>query len=97
MNASQGVPGTIFGLPVIVSEKLAALGSTHDIALVDFSQYGVVMRKEIVLEKTNAMHFTSDVSDFRCIVRVNGRSLWASAVTPAAGGATLSWCVSLNA
>lgn len=38
-NARDGVPGTIFGMPVIFSERSPALGSKGDVVLADWSKY----------------------------------------------------------
>jgi len=96
INASEGIPGTIFGLPVLVSERLEALGTQGDIALVDFSQYAVIMRREISLERSNAPRWSEDVMSYRCIVRANGHAMWVDPMTPRNGGDTLSWCVVLD-
>lgn len=40
-NARDGVPSTIFGIPVIYSDLLPTLGTKGDVCLVDLSYYGV--------------------------------------------------------
>lgn len=40
-NARDGVPSTIFGIPVIYSDLLPTLGTKGDVCLIDLSYYGV--------------------------------------------------------
>ncbi|OQC28614.1 MAG: Phage capsid family protein [Deltaproteobacteria bacterium ADurb.Bin072] len=93
--ASQGVPGVLMGIPVIITEKMQPLGST-DLALVDWSQYAVVLRASIGIEKSNAVRWMENVQSFRCITRVNGLPLWPEPVQPRNGAPTVSWCVYLD-
>ena len=95
-NATQGVPGMLLGIPVIITEKMKPLGTEADLALIDWSQYGIVLRKEIGIEKSNAVRWLEDVQSYRCIVRANGLPLWPEPVTPRNGAPTLSWCVYLG-
>jgi len=95
-NASQGVPGVLMGVPVIITEKMKPLGTTGDLALVDWSAYGIVLRKEVSLEKSNAVRWMENVQSFRGITRVNGLPLWPEPVQPRNGAPTLSWCIYLD-
>lgn len=95
-SAAAGVPGTLLGKPVLMTEKTPALGSKGDIMLVDFSRYLIGLRQELVIDRSNAPGWTRDVESFRCIVRVDGQCLWKSAITPTNGGSTLSWAVALD-
>jgi len=95
-NASQGVPGTLMGIPVIVTEKMKPLGTSGDLALIDWSAYAIVLRKGIGIEKSNAVRWMEDVQSFRCIVRANGLPLWPEPVQPRNGADSLSWCVYLD-
>ena len=80
--------------PVLMSEKLPALGTTGDIILCDFSQYVVGLRQEVTLEKSGHVRFMTDETVWRAITRVDGQGRWNRAFTPA-NGATQSWCVAL--
>ncbi len=95
-NASQSAPGRIFGIEVLPSEKLPSLGNEGDLMLVDPSQYNIVIRKELAIEKTNAVGWYQDKSNFRIIARLNGWPMWADPVTPRGGGDTLSWAIVLQ-
>jgi HK97 family phage major capsid protein len=67
---------TLFGLPVIITEKLPALGSQGDIALCDFSCYAIGMRQEIAVDTSNAPGWTKDQIDLRGIIRVTGQPIF---------------------
>lgn len=82
--------------PVLMSEKLPVLGDAGDILLCDLSQYGVGLRKDLTIERSGHIYFTSDESCWRGILRLDGQGLWKSAYTPRHGD-SLSWCVQLAA
>jgi HK97 family phage major capsid protein len=84
----------LFTRPVLVTEKLAPLGTLGDIVLADFSQYIVGLRQGASLEKSNSAGFLNDSSYFRIIERCDSQGSWKSAVTPK-NGDSLSWCVTL--
>ena len=85
---------SLFGLPAFPTEKLPVLGTMGDIVLVDPSQYGLAMRREIVVEKSGHAGFQTDSTYYRAKLRCDGQPLWADPMTPRAGD-TLSWCVTL--
>jgi HK97 family phage major capsid protein len=84
-------------LPIIFSEKLAALGTQGDLLLADFSQYSIGIRREIRLEKSLHAGFSTDSTFFRLSARVDGQGTWKTALTPAKGANSLSWAVTLAA
>jgi HK97 family phage major capsid protein len=86
----------LLGLPVFFTEKVPAFSSQGDVLLADFSQYVVGLRKEMTFDKSQHLYFDSDETAFRAILRADGRGRWSQAVQPKAG-ATLSWCVTLQA
>lgn len=73
---------------------MKSLGTQGDVALVDFSQYTIGLRKEVSIDKSNAPGWTEDMTDFRVIVRVDGQGTWNEAITPK-NGDSLSWAVTL--
>ena len=95
-NAVGASPGTIFGRPVLLTEKTPALGSEGDVILADLSQYCIGMRSDITLDKSNGPGFMQDVMSYRAGIRLNGLPLWESAISPANGSDDLSWCVVLD-
>jgi HK97 family phage major capsid protein len=82
--------------PVLMTEKLPAIGEKGDIILADFSQYAIGIRKELTIERSGHVYFMSDETAWRAISRVDGQGRWNKAFTPA-NGATQSWCVALAA
>jgi len=88
--------GRLLGLPVMVSEHASQVGTLGDIMLVDWSQYLVGLRKDVVMERSAAPSWASDELDYRVVLRVDGQGTWQSAVTPKNGGDTLSWCVAIG-
>jgi len=87
---------SMLGIPVIPTEQTPVLSSKGDIILADFGQYVVGMRSEILMAASNAPGWTTDMTDFRCIVRVDGLGKWSAPITPK-NGDTQSWCVTLEA
>jgi len=94
-GAGAAPPQAILGLPLFVSEKANNLGSEGDIILVALSAYAMGWREQIVLETSNIPGWSEDLVSFRVIARLDGRALLDSPVTPAYGGNTLSWAVTL--
>jgi HK97 family phage major capsid protein len=87
----------ILGHPVRVTEKLPTLGAAGDVVLCDLSYYGLAMRETARFERTNAAQWTSDIVDFRFVLRCDGKPLIAQPFTPSGGGNTLSPFVVLDA
>ena len=90
-NHGAGAPfQTLMGRPILFSEKVPTLGTVGDIGLFDLSQYAIGMRAQVSLMISPHVYFTTDELAFRLRVRVDGKSLWEDAVTPANGANTLS-------
>ena len=95
-GGAAGTPfASLFGRPLFFSEKVPTLGTKGDIGLYDLTQYAVGIRAEIALMISPHVYFSSDELAFRLRVRVDGKSLWDSAITPAKGANTLSQFVTL--
>lgn len=90
-------PMTLMGLPIVVSEKVPALGSAGDISLIDFGFYLIGDRQAMQAKQSEERYFETDEVAFRIIERVDGRPWLQSALTPANGGDTLSPIVKLAA
>lgn len=91
----QGGKSYILGREVVWSEHLPTVGTEGDIMLADLSAYSVGIAKEISVDRSSHVYFTSDETAFRAIVRVDAQSKLASTIT-ASNGATLSWLVTLQ-
>jgi len=96
-NAQGPTPMTIFGRPLIVSEKGGALGTQGDLSFVDLSYYLVGDRQTMTADSSTDFNFGSDKTTFRIIQRVDGRPWLKTAITPKNGGNTLSPFVELAA
>ena len=80
--------------PVLFTEKVPVLGDEGDLLLADFSQYIVGMRKELSIDASIHVGWSTGEVGFRAIVRVDGQGRWSKPVTPK-NGSTTSWCVTL--
>jgi HK97 family phage major capsid protein len=97
VNAAGPAPMSLFGRPLIVSEKAGALGDRGDIVFADLSYYLVGDRQTMTADSSTDFNFGSDKTTFRIIQRVDGRPWLKSAITPKNGGNTLSPFVELAA
>lgn len=97
MNIANGAPGTILGRPVIVTEKVNALGDQGDINLVDLSYYLIGDRQSMTVTTSDHYRFPNRERAFLITERVDGRAWLKSAVTPRKGANTLSPFVTLAA
>jgi HK97 family phage major capsid protein len=69
----SGEPATLLGRPVIVTDKLPALGSTGDILLGDFSKYYIGDRGGIQVASSIHDRFRYDETVFRLVKRHDGQ------------------------
>jgi len=86
------------GKPVLEVEYAQSLGTVGDLSLVAWSQYAAI-GKSSGIKAAQSMHvqFTTDEMAFRFTYRVDGQSLWYSALTPMHGSNTQSPFVALAA
>lgn len=94
-NGVAGPPGTILGRPIVISEKVAALGGEGDINFVDFSYYLVGDRQAMTVASSEHFRFQNGETSFKFVERLDGRPWLQSALTPRNAGDTLSPFVSL--
>lgn len=97
VNAAGPGPATLFGRPIIISEKANVLGSRGDIAFIDMNYYLVGDRQSMSASSSTDWKFGNDQTAFRIIQRVDGRPWIKSAITPKNGGNSLSPFVELAA
>lgn len=95
-NIAGALPTSIYGIPVIVSEKLPALGTSGDIMLADIRYYLIGDRQRITVDESIHVKFQTDEKSWRFVTRVDGQPWIDSAITPRAGGSTLSPFVKLT-
>lgn len=95
-NAAGPAPMSIFGRPLIITEKGGQLGSRGDLVFCDLSYYLVGDRQTMTADSSTDYNFGSDKTTFRIIQRVDGRPWIQSAITPQNGSSnTLSPFVEL--
>jgi HK97 family phage major capsid protein len=82
-NARDGVPGTLFGMPVFWTEKLPLIGQQGDILLADMKYYLVGDRQATTVETTKFDRWAYDETSFRAVHRVDGQP-WLSQPLPLA-------------
>jgi HK97 family phage major capsid protein len=97
VNASGAGPMTLFGRPIIITEKANSLGNRGDIAFVDLTYYLVGDRQVMTAASSTDFKFGTDQTAYRLIQRVDGQPWIKSAITPRNGGNTLSPFVELAA
>jgi len=99
----------LLGLPIIVSEKAYALGTTGDLLLADFSHY-VIADREMTIDASRDMDylqlrlqnyehvgFVTDETFWRVVLRVDGQPIMGDPITPYRGANTVSAFVVLAA
>jgi HK97 family phage major capsid protein len=105
-SAADGYPGggngdgrhyELMGRPLIVSEKLPALAGQGCLAFIDFGYYLLGDRQEMQISSSEEYKFQNDLTAFRVIERVDGRTWIQSPITPENGGSSLSPVVLLHA
>lgn len=95
-QAIGAAPMSLMGLPIVVSEKVPALGTSGDISLIDFGFYLIGDRQAMQARQSEERYFETDDIAFKIIERVDGRPWLQSAITPANGGSTMSPIVKLS-
>lgn len=89
-SISSKAMGTLYGIPMVVSEKAPALGTKGDLILADWSHYLIGDRGGLRTDYSQHFKFQNDQMAYRCIKRVDGQPWLKSAITPRNGGSTLS-------
>jgi len=82
MGAASPIPGTIFGRPFFISEKMPALGSQGDIGYFDMRYYLIFNRQPITIDASTHVAFTTDETCWRFVLRVDGQCWPQSPITP---------------
>jgi HK97 family phage major capsid protein len=94
-NMAGAAPASIYGRPLIISEKCQTLGTAGDIFFVDLSYYVIGDRQSISMAASPHVRFQNDETVWRFTQRVDGRPWIESALTPRNGSNTLSPFVAL--
>jgi len=95
MNAATGMPMSLFGRPIIFTEKVNELGTAGDVFLVDWSFYLIGDLQTVTVTSSEHYKFKERRTAFSIVERVDGQPWVESAVTPRHGTNTLSPFVNL--
>ena len=96
-GATGKIEMSLFGLPLIPTEKVPSLGITGDLCLCAFSEYAIALGPNVVLEASNSPGWARDVTSFRSIIFTDGQPLWEAAIEPRDGSTnTLSPFIALS-
>jgi HK97 family phage major capsid protein len=94
-NVAGGPPNSIYGRPIIFTEKMKTLGTVGDLMLVDLSYYLIGDRQALTTSASPHVRFTTQETVFLFIERLDGRMWLDSALTPRNGSNTVSPAVAL--
>lgn len=94
-NAREGIPGYLFGMPVIWSEKNPVLGTTGDVMLCDFSYYYIYERGGLSIDVSQHYAFIYDLTTWRFVYRTDGQPSLSDALDIDAAGNQVSPFVAL--
>jgi HK97 family phage major capsid protein len=98
LDNARGRPTMVlFGLPVVVTEKLPALNTVGDVLLLDLRHYLIGDRQDVEIAFSEHYRFINNQGCWRFICRVDGQPWLRGAVTLADGSSTLSAFVGLAA
>lgn len=88
--------GRLGGFPVLVTEKVPALGTTGDVMLIDWSKYILGQRMELQIDLSTQVRFLQNQSVWRCVWRGDGRPWLQGPVILADGVSKVSCFVALQ-
>jgi len=83
------------GLPVVVIEQAAALGTVGDIILANFANDYAMISKPMTSASSIHVLFTTNQTTFRWVWPIIGKPVLSSAITPYKGSATFGPFVTL--
>jgi HK97 family phage major capsid protein len=97
-GAQDRIPGTLFGRPVLISEKVPTFGAAGggDINLLDPSLYVIGDRTQLEIAASQHVNFLKNQMTWRVVERVDGQPWLDKAITLADGSSTVSPFVCLN-
>ena len=87
--------GTLMGLPVVVIEQAAALGTVGDIILANLSNDYVLISKPMTAASSIHVRFINNETTFRWVYPIIGKPTTSSAITPYKGSGTFGPFITL--
>ena len=94
-NMAGGPPNSIYGRPIVFTEKAQTLGTVGDVMFVDLSYYIIGDRQALTTSASPHVRFTTQETVFLFSERLDGRMWLDSALTPRNGSNTVSPAVAL--
>jgi len=94
-NVNGAPNGTLLGLPIVISEHCATLGTANDVVLGDFSKYLLLKKGGLTSDSSIHVQFLTGEMTYRFQMRVNGQPAWSTYRTPLNGSTTTSPFVGL--
>ena len=94
-SLTGSAPVTLYGRPIVFTEKCQTLGTAGDLFFVDFGYYVIGDRQTLTMASSPHVRFQNDETVWRFTQRVDGRPWLESALTPRNGSNTLSPFVNL--
>jgi HK97 family phage major capsid protein len=88
-SVAGSIPGTLYGIPIIITEKAPTVAAQGGIMLIDFGFYLIGDRSGLAIDESMHYKFKNDKKCWRVVKRVDGQPWIDSAITPR-GGSTLS-------
>ena len=89
-NLRDKLPMQLLGLPVAISEKVAALGTAKDVLLVDFQHYLIGDRQQVEVAYSEHFKFTNNQGTWRFVSRIDGQPWLRSSITLSDATSTVS-------
>ena len=75
-SGREATPTTLFGRPVVFTDRLPTLGQQGDVLLVADGGYVVGMAQQITVDTSNAPAWSRDLVSLRCVVLADGMLSW---------------------
>ena len=94
-NIANAPTYSIYGRPVLFTEKCQTVGTAGDIFFVDLGYYLVGDRQGLEMSASPHVRFTNDETVYKFVMRLDGKPWLDSALTPRNGTNTLSPFVAL--
>jgi len=94
-NARTKPAMVLFGIPVVVTEKLPALNIAGDVVLADLRHYLIGDRRQVEIAYSEHVAFTSNQGAWRFVARVDGQPWLRAPITLADASSTLSPFITL--
>jgi HK97 family phage major capsid protein len=86
-GAGPKAPSTLFGIPIVWTEKCSTLGTKGDLILADWSYYVIGDRQQVVVDWADQLYFLNIQDAVRLYERIDGKPWMDATYTPRKGDA----------